>query len=205
MGNIYYIGGSPCSGKSTLAGRLADRYGMAYYCLDDHLDEFMDLGARKGDGYLKNAYKMQGDTLWMRDTDEMAEESLEIHRRIYKFCLRDLKRLSQAGDVIAEGCGFLPELLKKDQIAADRAIFLVSNGNFQRQRYETFNFPKYVLALCENPDAAFDNWMARDAKVAFAVKKTAEENGYKVLIIDNSSSEDRMQLSAEEIFGLKAK
>lgn len=26
--NIYYIGGSPCSGKSTVAARLAEKYGF---------------------------------------------------------------------------------------------------------------------------------------------------------------------------------
>lgn len=203
MGNIYYIGGGICSGKSTLARRLADRYGMAYYCLDDHLDEFMDLGARKGDAYLKNAYKMQGDALWMRDTAEMAEESLEIYRRIYKFCLRDLRRLAEHGDVIAEGAGYLPELMKNDDVAADRYICMVSAPNFERQRYETMNFVNYCLALCSDRDKAFDNWMDRDARVAFYVKKSAEENGYSVFTIDNASSEDNMQRSAEEAFGLK--
>lgn len=204
MGNIYYIGGSPCSGKSTLAKRLADRYGMRYYCLDDHLDEFMDLGARKGDDYLKKAYKMQGDELWMRDISVMAEESLEIHRRIYKFCLRDIRRLASGSDVIVEGAGFLPELLKADGIAADRAVFLVSTGNFQRQRYEGMNFINYALALCSDRDAAFNNWMDRDSKVGFFIKKQAEENEYTVFAIDNSSSEDIMHTYLEKAFGLKA-
>ena len=31
---IYYIGGSPCSGKSTVAEALAQQYGLAYFKAD---------------------------------------------------------------------------------------------------------------------------------------------------------------------------
>ena len=42
---MYYIGGSPCSGKSTVADALAKRFGLAYFKADDHLDEFIARGA----------------------------------------------------------------------------------------------------------------------------------------------------------------
>ena len=29
--NIYYIGGSPCSGKSTVAEALVKEYGLSYF------------------------------------------------------------------------------------------------------------------------------------------------------------------------------
>ena len=31
---VYYIGGSPCSGKSTVAEALAARYGLTYFKAD---------------------------------------------------------------------------------------------------------------------------------------------------------------------------
>ncbi len=204
MGNVYYIGGSFCSGKSTLARRLADRYAMSYYCFDDYLDEYMDLGARKGDDYLKNAYKMYGDALWMREPSVMAEESAEIFRRIYRFCYRDIRRLSANGDVIVEGAGFMPELTKKDGIAADRYLCLVSSSSFERAKYEDKNFIRYVLAACSDAEAAKNNWMERDSLFAVRIKNSAEAEGYTVLNIDGTISEDRLQAIAEEHFGLKA-
>lgn len=203
MGNIYYIGGSPCSGKSTLAERLADRYKMAYYRFDDHLDEFMELGAKKGDGFLKKVYNMKGDEIWMRSPDVQAEEELEIYKRIYKFCLRDLRALSEKGDVIAEGAGFLPELMSKDEIAPDRYICIVPTKSFQYQRYSARPWIEYVLAPCSDKQKAFDNWMERDAIFAITVRKSAEALGYKTFTTDGSVNEDRMQTLAEEIFGLK--
>ena len=32
---VYYIGGSPCSGKSTVAKVLAAQYGLVYFKSDD--------------------------------------------------------------------------------------------------------------------------------------------------------------------------
>lgn len=203
MGSIYYLGGSPCSGKSTLAQRLADRYHMAYYKLDDHLDEFMDLGARKGDDYLKKAYAMTGDQLWMRDPAEMAEEELEIYRRIYKFSARDLNRLSANSDVIAEGAGFLPELMQSSGVAKDRYLCLVPKKSFQYQRYSTRPWINYVLMGCSDRDKAFENWMERDAIFAIKVRKSAESLEYRTVTVDGSINEDKMQTLAEELFGLK--
>lgn len=39
MINTYYIGGSPCSGKSTIAEALSKKYILHYFKVDDYLDE----------------------------------------------------------------------------------------------------------------------------------------------------------------------
>ena len=38
---LLIIGGSPCSGKSTAAERIAQEYGAYYFKVDDHLDELI--------------------------------------------------------------------------------------------------------------------------------------------------------------------
>ena len=47
MTNIYYIGGSPCSGKSTVAEILAEKYDLYYFKVDDFLEEYTKMGASK--------------------------------------------------------------------------------------------------------------------------------------------------------------
>ena len=46
--NIYYIGGSPCSGKSTVAELLAAKYNLYYFKVDDFLDNYTQMGAAQG-------------------------------------------------------------------------------------------------------------------------------------------------------------
>ena len=43
MKEIYYMGGSPCSGKSTAAEILAERYGLYYFKVDDYLEKYISI------------------------------------------------------------------------------------------------------------------------------------------------------------------
>ena len=67
MAEIYYIGGSPCSGKSTIAERLVEKYGFQYYKQDDHLEEYMKRGASEGHGLFKKVSLRTVEEMWMRD------------------------------------------------------------------------------------------------------------------------------------------
>jgi len=46
--NIYYIGGSPCAGKSSVAEILSQKYGLYYFKADDFLDRYIQAGAQSG-------------------------------------------------------------------------------------------------------------------------------------------------------------
>lgn len=45
MTKIYWIGGSPCSGKSTIAEILSNKYGLYYFKVDDYLEKYTNYGA----------------------------------------------------------------------------------------------------------------------------------------------------------------
>ena len=38
MEGLYIIGGSPCSGKSTIAEMIAEKYDFNYFKVDDYLE-----------------------------------------------------------------------------------------------------------------------------------------------------------------------
>lgn len=48
LNHTYIIGGSPCSGKSTVAEAIADKFGFYYFKVDDFLDEYIAAGAASG-------------------------------------------------------------------------------------------------------------------------------------------------------------
>lgn len=41
MEGLYIIGGSPCSGKSTIAEMIAEKYDFIYFKVDDYLEQYM--------------------------------------------------------------------------------------------------------------------------------------------------------------------
>lgn len=45
---LYFIGGSPCSGKSTVAERLFQDYNSYYFKVDNYLDELILVAAKNG-------------------------------------------------------------------------------------------------------------------------------------------------------------
>ena len=60
--NTYYIGGSPCSGKSTVAEIISEKYNLYYFKVDDFLEKYTKMGAAylpklmKNSGVLENRY-----------------------------------------------------------------------------------------------------------------------------------------------------
>ena len=48
MIKTYYIGGSPCSRKSTIAEILSENYSLYYFKVDDFLDKYIKIGAERG-------------------------------------------------------------------------------------------------------------------------------------------------------------
>ncbi|MDE7182952.1 MAG: hypothetical protein K2O40_00455, partial [Lachnospiraceae bacterium] len=63
--NIYYIGGSPCSGKSTVAELLAAKFDLYYFKVDDFLDKYTQMGAAKGYEICKKQTLMSAEEIWM--------------------------------------------------------------------------------------------------------------------------------------------
>ena len=54
---VYFIGGSPCSGKSTVAQALSARYDLTYFKVDDHLDRYLKMGAADGKPFCSGSFQ----------------------------------------------------------------------------------------------------------------------------------------------------
>ena len=65
--NIYYIGGSPCAGKSSVAEILSKKHDLYYFKTDDFLDRYMQTGARKGYSVCRKVTSMNAEQVWMRE------------------------------------------------------------------------------------------------------------------------------------------
>lgn len=87
--NIYYIGGSPCAGKSTVAGILSQRYSLYYFKPDDFLDRYMQAGTRKGYPICRKTAGMNAEQVWMREPLLQCREELDIYRlESWKFLIK---------------------------------------------------------------------------------------------------------------------
>lgn len=203
MEKIYYIGGSPCSGKSTLAEMMEKKYNYKYFKLDDQLEEYMKKGKTDGKPSSSGYFEMTPDEIWLRAPEAQNTEEFEIYREIFEYALMDLKRISQDTPIIAEGAGFLPELMKKIGVPKNEYVCIVPTKEFQCEKYSQRPWIPYILEGCSDKKLAFKNWMDRDALFAIDAAMSAKKLGYTAIIVDGTASIEENLAVAEKVFELR--
>ena len=198
---IYYIGGSPCSGKSTVAEALAARHGLHYFKVDDHLERYMALAAQEGKPACTQVTGMSPEEIWMRAPQVQCREELRIYEEIFGYVLADLAAIDAPG-VITEGAAYLPALIRARGVPADRYLSLTPEKAFQVRHYSRRPWVPHVLAGCSDQAQAFANWMERDALFAEAVRRQCGEAGYASLINDGSVPAEALIAQIAAHFGL---
>lgn len=201
---IFFIGGSPCSGKSTVAQILADRYSLPYFKVDDHLERYLQAAATQGKPCCQRATQLTPEQNWMREPALQCEEELRIYEEIFDLVLAGLAALGSQQPIITEGAAYLPMLMQRQGIAVDRYLSITPTKDFQVTHYRQREWVPYVLEGCSDKETAFRNWMERDALFALEVQRQCASAGYMSIVNDGAVSvEDMVELVAGE-FGFSA-
>ena len=85
--NTYVIGGSPCSGKSTVAELIAKKYDLYYFKVDDYLEEYTKKGALAGKEICKKQETMSPEQIWMRDPSLQCREELAYYNEVFPYVM----------------------------------------------------------------------------------------------------------------------
>lgn len=189
--NTYFIGGSPCSGKSTVAEILAKKYDLYYFKVDDFLEEYTKMGASKGYEICKKQEDMGPEEIWMREPQLQCDEEFKFYEEVFEFVMGDLEKINAKG-IITEGAAYLPKLMKKMGVSKDRYLAITPTKDFQVEHYSQREWVPFVLEGCSDKETAFSNWMSRDALFAQEVQRQCEEERYISVINDGSIKVDEM-------------
>lgn len=185
---LYMIGGSPCSGKSTLASLLARKYDLLHIKLDDLVDEMMSQASVDSRPICLLRQDRNPEQIWMRHPKEMADEEWRFYEEIFPYVKSYLIK-NQDRPLLVEGAGLLPHLVKSLDGPAVSYLCLTPTADFQTKHYQQREWVPYVLEDTSNPEQAFENWMQRDILFAQMVRKEAKRLGYPSLMTDGSRSE----------------
>jgi len=176
LAHILWMGGSPCSGKSSITEMLADRYGLQPY----HVDKALNQRHRERilpakHPTLHKWATLSWNDLWMQPGEVLLEEAKAAYREHFGMILDDLLALPKSAPVLVEGTALLPDRVFSILQHRHQALWIVPTAAFQRERYAgRGDWVQSILSHCEEPKRAFRNWMDRD--VAFAqwvIKRTA--------------------------------
>jgi hypothetical protein len=203
--HVYWLGGSPCAGKSSVADLLAARHGLHVYRCDDAFSLHRHQIDPRRQPVFARLGRASCDELWMRPVARQIAEELAFYREEFPQILADLRAVPRTRPLIAEGAALLPDLVAGLGLARRRAIWVVPTEEFQRACYAEREWRHDVLASCTDKVRAWENWMARDAGFARAVAADAEERGYPVLSVDGTRPLSDIERVVEAHFGLRSR
>lgn len=198
----YFIGGSPCSGKSTITEILAKKYDLYYFKVDDFLDKYIDMGASEGRPICTRIKSMTPEENWMREPMVQCEEELAWYREVFDYVCEDINQIQNVKGIIAEGAAYLPDLMKSINVSYNQYLSITPTRDFQIFHYSKREWVPYVLQECSDKDKAFENWMERDALFAKDVQRQCEEEGYRSIVNNGEIGIDELVRMVEAHFEL---
>ena len=178
----FVLGGSPCSGKSTLASSLVRDYSLELYACDAFETPHVQRSSFVAQPTLYSARALNFGQHFMRDPEDLLEFNLNFYREEWTFILEDLK--NKTGPVLLEGAACMPELVPLEW----PAVWLVPTPDFQRYHYAQRPWIQGVLKGTPNPEVAFEHWMARDELFAQHVVKQCQRLNRLFLVVDGSQT-----------------
>ena len=96
-----------------------------------------------------------------------------------------------------------PELMKKSGVPGSRYISITPTKEFQVTHYRKRDFVPLVLEGCSDKEAAFLNWMDRDALFAQEVRRQCHKENYVSVINDGNMDLDELAGLTAVHFGFK--
>jgi len=202
LAHVYWIGGSPCSGKSSTAQALAERFGLRYYNCDEAFFRHASAVTPERQPAFHRVTHYSPEELWMRPVADLLADELAVYREEFPLIVADLLALPVDRPVIAEGAALLPERVAPLLAAQNRAVWMLPTPEFQWQHYRQRDWVKDVVKDCTDPAQAFRNWMERDVQFARQVRKQADLLGLSVIVVDDRWSSEAVTARVQAHFGL---
>lgn len=135
--NVYFIAGTPCSGKTTISRELAKRYSLTIYDADEHFARHQQLSNPTFQPSMNKIFK-NADEFFSRTVFEYKKWLIDNTREQLDFILLDLIQLSQEKKVLCDCHLTLEEANKLTE--PSRIVFLIKEPS------------NLVYDYCNRPD-----------------------------------------------------
>ncbi len=204
LGRWYWIGGSPCAGKSSVAAKLATRHGLLHVECDVGAEQRLAKMSGQELAAYEELSKLGTCGRLARPPEWQAERELAFYREQFDFLLTELAALPAEPPAIVEGADLLPDLLQRIDVPMDRAVWMVPTPDFQLRHYGMREWVPAYLRDCPDPEQAFQNWMRRDVLFGKHIGELAASVGGRVIVVENEESLEEAVGIVERHFRLES-
>lgn len=188
LDHIYWIGGAPCAGKTSIARLLAKQFGLAYIKVDDYVGELEQMARAKVQPI---SYKMKATGEPKRKVLLISLTALEELVRLEELFAYAIDQIIELPNkpMIVEGCALLPSLLDEYLSDAKRAIWLAPTPEFQEGVYpHRGKWVQDILHMTPDSLHSLKHWMMRERALAGHIINDAKERAFQYHIVDGSLS-----------------
>ena len=184
--NVFWLGGSPCAGKSSIGEILAGRFELDLY----RVDEAFETHARGLDPAHQPALvkwcAASWDERWLQSIDRLVQDVIACYREHFALIREDILALPKRKPLLVEGTALLPRQVAGIVPEKSHALWLIPTANFQREYYPKREWARAIVAQCREPEVAFHNWMERDIRFAAWVEAEVTALNLQLLKVDGS-------------------
>lgn len=187
---VFWLGGSPCAGKTTVSQAIAAHFGWRLYHCDDWFGDHRQRACPEKQPTFHAISRLRGDDLWLRPVAEQIATEIAFVGEALALALEDLAQMLAADSrpILFEGAPALPHLLQPLLPHPQQAVWLIPTESFQRRHYAKRPWVPGQLATTSDPELAFDNWMRRDAGFARWLEAQVTNHDMRWIRVDGSLS-----------------
>lgn len=200
---VYWVGGGSGSGKSTIARRLAEHYGLQLYSTDEVMADHGGRLTPERAPALAKFLAMDMDERWVeRSPQEMLDSFHWFRGEGFHLILEDLRALAANGPVVAEGFRLLPELVAPVLTERTRAVWLLPSPEFRRIAFESRGSLWTIAGRTTRPERALANLLERDRLFTDRLRHATTSLGLPAIELDGSVGADALTARVARAFGL---
>ena len=190
---MFWIGGGSAAGKSTVARRLADEYGLQLCATDDAMSRHAATLTADDAPYLDRFRAMTMDERWVdRGPPEMLDTFHWFRGEGFDRIVDDLLQLPTTPLVVVEGFRLLPHLVAPLLTDVRHAVWLLPTPAFRRAAIESRGTTWDIAGRTSDPPRALENLLARDHLFTARVGVEARRLGLQVVEVEVGMREDEL-------------
>lgn len=200
--HVFWIGGPPDSGKTSIARMIAERHGLQVYHFDRHeMEHFARLDPTRHPAlYAAHPDRMTTEERWVgSEPEEMARATIASWTERCGMALDDLCAMPSSPPIVAEGPGFFPECIAPLLLDLRQAIWLVPSEAFKRASVARRGKPS-VREETSDPERATRNLIGRDLLMGEHVRRRVRELGLTLYDVDGRRDLEEMAALVEAHF-----
>ena len=202
--DVFWLGGSPCAGKSSISSILANRFDLGVYRVDEAFENHIQHLDSEVHATLVKWCAASWNERWMQPVESLVQEVIACYREHFTLILDDVLALPKHKSWLVEGTALLPKEVTRVLTSRNQAVWIVPTADFQREHYAKRDWVSGIVQQCDDSGAAFQNWMERDIQFASWITAEAENLGCKVFVVDGQHTIEENALKIAAHFGLGA-